>query len=161
MIAGVLTIALNLPLSWTLSKAFGLGGLGLSLALTTWLEMAILLIVLRRRMGVIAPGLTASLVRIFWATAAMTVVLMPCSWLLHATASHDRQEHRATRLLPRHARHRRGRLSRRLLMARRRGSGSASARWSCAASGAEPDDEETPFSVAAGFSLPQMTRSAG
>jgi putative peptidoglycan lipid II flippase len=83
VIAGVLTIALNLPLSWALSKAFGLGGLGLSLALTTWLEMAILLIVLRRRMGVVAPGLTASLVRTFWATAAMTVALMPCSWLLH------------------------------------------------------------------------------
>jgi putative peptidoglycan lipid II flippase len=84
VIAGVLTIALNLPLSWFLSRAFGLGGLGLGLALTTWLEMAILLIVLRRRMGVVAPGLAASLVRTFWATAAMIVVLMPCSWLLHA-----------------------------------------------------------------------------
>ena len=83
VIAGVVTIALNLPLSWILSKAFGLGGLGLGLALTTWLEMTILLVVLRRRMGVTAPGLTDALVRIFWATAAMTVVLMPCSWLLH------------------------------------------------------------------------------
>lgn len=83
VIAGVLTIALNLPLSWGLSKAFGLGGLGLSLALTTWLEMAILVLVLRRRMGITAPGLGDALARILWATAAMTVVLMPCSWLLH------------------------------------------------------------------------------
>jgi putative peptidoglycan lipid II flippase len=83
VIAGVLTIALNLPLSWVLSRAFGLGGLGLGLALTTWLEMLILLVVLRRRMGTIAPGLTTSLARTFWATAAMTAALMPCSWLLH------------------------------------------------------------------------------
>ncbi len=83
VIAGVVTIALNLPLSWMLSKTFGLGGLGLSLAVTTWLEMTILLVVLRRRMGVIAPGLPDALVRLFWAAAAMTVVLMPCSWLLH------------------------------------------------------------------------------
>jgi peptidoglycan biosynthesis protein MviN/MurJ (putative lipid II flippase) len=45
--------------------------------------MTTLLVVLRRRMGVIAPGLTDALVRIFWAAAAMTVALMPCSWLLH------------------------------------------------------------------------------
>ncbi|MDQ6909067.1 MAG: murein biosynthesis integral membrane protein MurJ, partial [Chloroflexota bacterium] len=83
VIAGVLTIALNLPLSWFLSKAFGLGGLGLGLAVTTWLEMTILLVVLRRRMGVTAPGLADALVRIFWAAAAMTVALIPCSWLLH------------------------------------------------------------------------------
>lgn len=83
VIAGVLTIGINLPLSWALSKAFGLGGLGLSLALTTWLEMLILLVVLRRRMGTTAPGLTASLARTLWATAAMTAALMPCSWLLH------------------------------------------------------------------------------
>ncbi|MHB8645949.1 MAG: murein biosynthesis integral membrane protein MurJ [Thermomicrobiales bacterium] len=83
VIAGVLTIALNLPLSWVLSKVFGLGGLGLGLAITTWLEMTILLVVLRRGMGVTAPGLTDALARIFWATAAMTVALMPCSWLLH------------------------------------------------------------------------------
>ncbi len=83
VIAGVLTIALNLPLSWFLSKAFGLGGLGLGLAVTTWLEMTILLVALRRRMGVTAPGLADALARIFWAAAAMTVALMPCSWLLH------------------------------------------------------------------------------
>lgn len=84
VIAGVLTIALNLPLSWALSRAYGLGGLGVSLAATTWLEMAILLVVLRRRMGTVAPGLVASLVRTFWATAALTAALMPCAWLLHA-----------------------------------------------------------------------------
>jgi len=83
VIAGVLTIALNLPLSWFLSKAFGLGGLGLGLAATTWLEMTILLVVLRRRMGITAPGLADALPRIFWATAAMTLALLPCSWLLH------------------------------------------------------------------------------
>ncbi len=83
VIAGVLTIAVNLPLSWGLSKRFGLGGLGLSLAITTWLEMTILLIVLRRRMGTTAPGLADALVRIFWSAAAMTLALMPCSWLLH------------------------------------------------------------------------------
>jgi len=89
VIAGVVTIALNLPLSWVLSNTFGLGGLGLSLAITTWLEMTIMLVVLRRRMGIIAPGLADALVRIFWATAAMTVTLLPCSWLLHTL-------HRAT-----------------------------------------------------------------
>lgn len=83
VIAGVVTIALNLPLSWMLSQAFGLGGLGLGLALTTWLEMAILLLVLRRRMGVVAPGIAGTLVNILWATAAMTTALIPCAWLLH------------------------------------------------------------------------------
>ncbi len=83
VIAGVVTIALNLPLSWVLSKTFGLGGLGLSLAITTWLEMTIMLVVLRRRIGITAPGLADALVRIFWATTVMTVVLIPCSWLLH------------------------------------------------------------------------------
>lgn len=89
VIAGVLTIALNLPLSWFLSRAFGLGGLGLGLATTTWLEMTILLVVLRRRMGITAPGLADTLAPIFWAAAVMTVVLMPCAWLLH-------KMHRAT-----------------------------------------------------------------
>ena len=84
VIAGVVTIALNVPLSWGLSRALGLGGLGLGLALTTWLEMAIMLVVLRRRMGTLAPGLAGSLARVFWATAAMTAALMPCAWLLHA-----------------------------------------------------------------------------
>lgn len=82
VIAGVVTVALNLPLSWALSRVFDLGGLGLGLALTTWIEMAILLIVLRRRVPHLAPGLLPALARIVWATAAMTAALIPCAWLL-------------------------------------------------------------------------------
>jgi putative peptidoglycan lipid II flippase len=83
VIAGVVTIALNVPLSWWLSKQFGLGGLGLGLSLTTWLEMTILLVALRGRLPGSAFGIVSALTRICWATAAMIVVLMPCAWLLH------------------------------------------------------------------------------
>ncbi len=82
VIAGVVTIALNLPLSFLLSRAFGLGGLALSLSVTTWLEMMILLIVLRRRVPHVAPGLVGALPPLLWATAAMCAVLAPCVWLL-------------------------------------------------------------------------------
>lgn len=92
VIAGVVTIALNVPLSYALSRVFDLGGLALGLSLTTWLEMVILLAVFRGRMRGIAvatgeartaaPGLLTTLVPVFWATAAMCAALAPCVWLL-------------------------------------------------------------------------------
>ena len=92
VIAGVVTIALNVPLSYALSRVFDLGGLALGLSLTTWLEMVILLAVFGGKMRGIAvatgetrtaaPGLLTTLVPVFWATAAMCVALAPCVWLL-------------------------------------------------------------------------------
>ena len=83
VIAGVVTVAVNLPLSGLLSKVFDLGGLGLGLSVTTWLEMAILLAVLRGRVPHLTPGLLPALTRIAWATAAMVAALIPCAWLLN------------------------------------------------------------------------------
>ncbi len=82
VIAGVVTIALNAPLSYGLSRVFDLGGLALGLSLTTWLEMIILLMVFRTKVRDATPDLLGALVPVFWAAAAMCVALAPCVWLL-------------------------------------------------------------------------------
>jgi len=82
VIAGVVTIALNAPLSYALSRVFDLGGLALGLSLTTWLEMIILLVVFRTKVRNATPDLLSALVPVFWATAAMCAALAPCVWLL-------------------------------------------------------------------------------
>jgi putative peptidoglycan lipid II flippase len=51
VIASLITIAVNVALSWILAPRLGEGGLALSIALTTTLEMTILLVVLIRRTG--------------------------------------------------------------------------------------------------------------
>ncbi|HVB65974.1 MAG TPA: murein biosynthesis integral membrane protein MurJ [Nitrolancea sp.] len=51
VIASLVTIAVNVALSWILAPRLGEGGLALSIALTTTLEMTILLLVLIQRTG--------------------------------------------------------------------------------------------------------------
>ncbi len=51
VIAAVVTIGANILLSWYLSPRLGIGGLALSISITTTLEMLILLTVLTRRTG--------------------------------------------------------------------------------------------------------------
>ncbi len=51
VIAAIITIGANILLSWILAPRLGVGGLALSISITTTLEMLILLIVLIRRTG--------------------------------------------------------------------------------------------------------------
>jgi len=71
VLAAVVTIAANIALSWLLMPSLGHRGLALSLSLTTTLEMAILLLVLRRRLGGFGTGLLGSLARVLAAGALM------------------------------------------------------------------------------------------
>lgn len=79
---GLLGIALNIPLGLWLSSTYDIGGLAFSLSLTTTVEMVVLVIVLRVRHGMSAPGVIVALTPVFWATAAMCVALAPCVWVL-------------------------------------------------------------------------------
>ena len=72
--AGVGTIVLNVVLCAILVDGMGLAGLALSLGLTTTVEGVILLVVLKRRLGVLIPGFGDWLVRALLATAAMAGV---------------------------------------------------------------------------------------
>ncbi len=73
VLAAVTTIAANIALSWLLTPSLGHRGLALSLSLTTTLEMAILLLVLRRRLVGLGTGLFGSLARMLAAGAAMAL----------------------------------------------------------------------------------------
>ncbi len=78
VLAAVTTIAANIALSWLLMPSLGHRGLALSLSLTTTLEMTILLLVLRRRLGGFGAGLFGSLARML---AAAAVMALPSWWL--------------------------------------------------------------------------------
>lgn len=74
VIAGVTTIVLNVVLCAVLVDRMDVAGLALSLGLTTAIEGLILLVVLKRRFGVLIPGFGDWFFRAFLATAAMSGV---------------------------------------------------------------------------------------
>ncbi len=71
VIASVITIAANIFLSWLLSPRLGIGGLALSISITTTLEMVILLTVLIRRNGNFEPQLYAQIGKMLLAGAIL------------------------------------------------------------------------------------------
>jgi putative peptidoglycan lipid II flippase len=54
--AGIIAVVVNTTLSVALAGPFGLPGIGLAIAIGAWLEMAILLVLLRRRLVELALG---------------------------------------------------------------------------------------------------------
>ena len=74
VITSVGTIAINIALSWFLAPRLGHGGLALSIALTTTIEMAVLLVVLARRIGGLGFDLYASFMRMLVAGAIFAFV---------------------------------------------------------------------------------------
>ena len=72
--AGIATIVLNVALSALLVGRYGHSALALSLSLTTAIEGAILLVVLRRRLGRATPSDLGWLARVVAATTVMAVV---------------------------------------------------------------------------------------
>jgi putative peptidoglycan lipid II flippase len=78
LFASLLTIGANLVLATVLTRLldFDHRGLAASISLTTGLEMAVLLAVLRRRIGPFDPAVWRAFVRSTLATAAMAAVLL-------------------------------------------------------------------------------------
>ncbi len=76
LVASTLTIAINLILAFFLGRRFGAPGLAASMSLTTALEMVILLVVLRGRIGPFAREVWLSLLKSVAATLAMAAVLL-------------------------------------------------------------------------------------
>lgn len=76
VIAALVTIAANIGLSWFLAPRLGHGGLALSIAVTTTIEMAILLVVLYDRIGGLGRELLESVLRSAAATTIMGVVAL-------------------------------------------------------------------------------------
>ena len=72
----IVTVIANIALSAYLAPRLGHGGLALSIALTTIVEMAILLTVLYRRIGGLGRGLLESTIKAAAATAIMAVVAL-------------------------------------------------------------------------------------
>ncbi len=72
----IVTVIANIALSAYLAPRLGHGGLALSIALTTVVEMAILLTVLYRRIGGLGRGLLESTIKAAAATAIMAVVAL-------------------------------------------------------------------------------------
>jgi putative peptidoglycan lipid II flippase len=74
VIAGVLTIGFNVVLCALLVEPLDVAGLALSLSLTTAIEGLILIVVLKRRLGTLVPGMGDWLFRALLAAAAMAGV---------------------------------------------------------------------------------------
>lgn len=75
VVAGLLSVAANTTLAIVLAAPFGLPGIGLAIALGAWLEFAILIVVLKRRVPELAVRPVALVaVRALLATAAATGV---------------------------------------------------------------------------------------
>jgi putative peptidoglycan lipid II flippase len=72
--AGVVIIVINVALGILLVDRVGYAGLGLSLAASTGIEAAILMVVLRRRLGAFAANFGSWFARVILATAAMAMV---------------------------------------------------------------------------------------
>lgn len=89
VVIGIITFAVNVPLSIFLSGLFDVAGLALSLALTTWGDMLLQTILLERRVYRPASGVIAGLAPVFWATAAMCVALAPCVYVLTNLRTED------------------------------------------------------------------------
>lgn len=73
VIASITTIGANILLSWILSPRLGVGGLALSISITTTLEMLILLAVFVRRTGNFETQLFVQLAKMFVAGAVLVV----------------------------------------------------------------------------------------
>ena len=78
VVAGVVTIAINVALCTALVGRFGLAGLALSLSATTTIEGVILLVVLERRLGGVGRRDLSWLARVAAAAGAMALI----AWLL-------------------------------------------------------------------------------
>lgn len=76
LIASLLTIAVNIVLAYFLGQRFGAPGLAASMSLTTILEMIVLLIVLRGRIGPFAREVWTALLKSVVATIVMAAVLL-------------------------------------------------------------------------------------
>jgi putative peptidoglycan lipid II flippase len=74
VVAGIVIIAINVVLGVILVDHVGYAGLGLSLAVSTGIEAAILLVVLQRRIGGFDARFGTWFVKIILATAAMALV---------------------------------------------------------------------------------------
>jgi putative peptidoglycan lipid II flippase len=77
VMASLVAIGLNVVVSLLLLDRLGHGGLALSLSLAGLAEMAVLLIVLRRRLGPLLAGVVGTLGRTALAAAMMAAVLLP------------------------------------------------------------------------------------
>lgn len=76
VVIAVVTIAVNIALSAVLAPRLGHGGLALSFALTSTLEMVALLFILRGRL----PGWTATIHGALARTLAATLCFLPVAW---------------------------------------------------------------------------------
>lgn len=74
VIAGIAIIVINIVLSAILVRHVGYAGLGMSLSISTGIEAAILMVVLRRRLGGFEATFGSWLARVLVATAVMAVV---------------------------------------------------------------------------------------
>lgn len=76
LVASLLTIGVNIAAAYILTARLGHRGLAGSLSVTTGLEMVILLLVMRRRIGAFDPAVWHSFVKSTLATAVMAAVLL-------------------------------------------------------------------------------------
>lgn len=72
----VATVVLNVILSYFLSQRMGHGGLALAISIAATLEMILLVVILRRRIGPLSPALTASVLR----AIAAALLFVPAAW---------------------------------------------------------------------------------
>jgi putative peptidoglycan lipid II flippase len=78
LMAVIVNIILNLSLIWL----FGTGGLAASTALCSYLQVAILVVVLRRRLGsLLLDGLTETFIKTLVATLCMSAAIIAVLWL--------------------------------------------------------------------------------
>lgn len=76
VIVSVSTVVINVGLSYVLSRSMGHGGLALAISIASTLEMVLLVVILRRRIGPLSPALTRSVLRALAAAA----LFMPVAW---------------------------------------------------------------------------------
>lgn len=76
LIASLLAIVVNLLLAYVLAQRFGTRGLAASMSLTTALEMAIMLFVLRRRIGPFDVAVWMAFIKSVLATIVMAGILL-------------------------------------------------------------------------------------
>lgn len=72
----VTTVVVNVILSYFLSQRMGHGGLALAISIAATLEMVLLVVILRRRIGALSPALTNSVLRAIGAT----LLFLPAAW---------------------------------------------------------------------------------
>lgn len=70
------TVAVNIVLSYLLSRWIGHGGLALAISIAVTLEMIILVVILRSRIGALAASLWSSVAR----TVLSTLIFAPVAW---------------------------------------------------------------------------------